>query len=174
MNDPFGVEQVSKAVTYDKKKGKKGALKGALAGGTFGTGVAAGSNLTAAAASRMPGSNIYGKYSAIAAGVPIAGGALIGAGAGSLKGIKRKKVAKAFTLNRKEAKKDALNVGATGAATGGALGALSSKEPLYRMKKGRLVPSKFPRGAGKGAAALGALGAASGVAANVGYKKKKK
>jgi pantoate kinase len=37
-----------------------------------------------------------------------------------------------------------------------------------------LVPSKFPRGAGKGAAALGALGAASGVAANVGYKKKKK
>jgi len=88
----------------------------------------------------------------------------------------KKKVSKAFTLNRKEAKKDALNVGATGAATGAGLGAITAQKPMYKLKSGSLKPaSKFPKkAAGKGALAIGAIGAASGAAANVGWKKKKK
>jgi len=151
MNDPFGVEEVSKAFSKKELKaaGKAGATAGAIT--AVGMGALAGGGIARNAQNKKKGRPFYNSKTG-----------------------KVDQLSKAFTLNRKEAKKDALNVGATGAATGGALGAVTSKEPLYRMKKGKLLPSKFPRGAGKGATALGAVGAASGVAANVGWKKKKK
>lgn len=109
-------------------------------------------------------------YRRTAAAGAAAGGA---AGAGGV--YAQKKISKAWKLNRREAKKDAVNVGATGAAAGAGLGALS-QQPLYRKKGGKLVPTgKFPvKATTKGALLVGGIGAASGAAANLSYKRKKK
>jgi hypothetical protein len=206
--------KVSKAVTYDKKQGKKLARSGAQIGAGLGGAIGAGSAIGPAMVLKKPGLVPLG-----AAGGAVKGGVL-GTGVGGALGFKKKKklskalmpmadkkqmpkpmmnsapnaaaikggpnnpikkpmpkqmMSKGFTLNRKEAKKDALNVGATGAAAGAGLGALS-QEPFYRRKGGKMVPvGKFPvKAASKGALAVGVIGASSGVAANLGYKRKKK
>lgn len=82
-------------------------------------------------------------------------------------------VNKSFSVNRKEAKKDALQVGLGAAGVGAALGA-ATKEPHYKPKKGVLKPINKFKAPGKKAALFGALGAASGAAANLKYKKEKK